>query len=253
MRSTGAIVTGFPTNRLVGRQLADYTSVVIWCQQGWREMMENGSESESIGRSRIFQAAYPLFVEHGYKSVSMQEIADDVPINKATLYHHFRNKDAIFLAVVRASLKNMRDQVEATIERGGTAQEQFVAIAATMFENTRSDLGRLMTDVHEYLPMDDRLDLMRDDANPWDLYEAIFTTAIERGELPETDARTATSMFIGLIYGQTWSRKIGRIDTPLDKQVAVQIVETLFGGLRNQEYGWLMQRTRNLPGITCRT
>src|SRR5215207_7179790 len=62
------------------------------------ERSEQVSErpESSEGQVRIVRAAYPLFVEQGYVSVSMQEIADAVPLNKATLYHHFQNKDDLF-------------------------------------------------------------------------------------------------------------------------------------------------------------
>ncbi len=65
--------------------------------------MEPVRPSESESRNRVLDAAYPLFVQQGYKAVSMQQIADAVSINKATLYHHFRSKDDLFLAVVHVA------------------------------------------------------------------------------------------------------------------------------------------------------
>lgn len=195
--------------------------------------MDAASNHETEGRRRILFAAYPLFVEHGYKSVSMQQIADAVPVNKATLYHHFRNKDALFLDVVRLASQRLRSQIEETIAKGGNAEAQLAQIALQMFDTTQSDLGRLMTDVHEHLPMDDRLTLMRDTSHPWDLYEEIFESAIQAGEIPVSDPRLATSMFIGLVHGQIWSRKIGKLDTPLDAELGRLIVRTLFAGLGN--------------------
>jgi AcrR family transcriptional regulator len=49
------------------------------CAQDFLEL------EDSEGRLRILRAAYPLFVERGYDGVSMQGIADAVPLNKATL------------------------------------------------------------------------------------------------------------------------------------------------------------------------
>ncbi len=197
--------------------------------------MDTTRNQETEGRRRILLAAYPLFVEHGYKSVSMQQIADAVPINKATLYHHFRNKDALFLDVVSLASQRLREQIEATIAAGGSAEEQLAQIAVQMFDTTQSDLGRLMTDAHEHLPMDDRLALMRDNSHPWDLYEEIFESAMMAGEIPASDARLSTSMFIGLVHGQIWSRKIGKLDAPLDAELGRLIVRTLFTGLTSVE------------------
>ena len=55
---------------------------------------------ESEARNRVLDAARPLFVDYGYKGVSMQQIAAAAGIHKATLYHHFKDKDALFAAVV---------------------------------------------------------------------------------------------------------------------------------------------------------
>jgi AcrR family transcriptional regulator len=188
---------------------------------------------ESDGQSRILRVAYPLFVECGYQAVSMQQIADAAQIHKATLYHHFLNKDAIFIAVVQMALRQIRGQIAEVIEQGGTAEEQLTRIACQTFVNTQSDFGRLMTDAQENIPAEQRHSLLRDEIFPWDLYAQIFTRAVETGELPAIDVSMAISMFLGLAFGQTWVRKIGRVDSPLDEQVARTIVDILFQGLRH--------------------
>jgi AcrR family transcriptional regulator len=190
---------------------------------------------ESDGQARILRVAYPLFVECGYKSVSMQQIADAAQIHKATLYHHFLNKDAIFKAVVQMSLRQIRSQVTEVIDHGGTAAEQLAQVACHTFVNTQSDIGRLMTDAQENLPAEERHALLRDELFPWDLYEQIFSHAVASGELPEIDIDMAISMFLGLVFGQSWVRRIGRIDAPLDQRIAATIVDTLFAGLRHTQ------------------
>ncbi|MEZ4500789.1 MAG: TetR/AcrR family transcriptional regulator [Thermomicrobiales bacterium] len=195
--------------------------------------MEPVRPSESESRNRVLDAAYPLFVQQGYKAVSMQQIADAVSINKATLYHHFRSKDDLFLAVVHVAMRRIRADIEAVVQGCDSAQEQLVRIAAMMFRSNQGDLGRLMTDAHEFLPMEARLSVIRGETAPWDLYDSVFRTAVESGSLPEIDIRLASTMFIGLVYGQNLARKIGRIDTPLDESVARTIVDVLFAGLRS--------------------
>ena len=50
------------------------------------------TEIELRGRARVVQQARELFLAQGYAAVSMQQIADAVGVNKATLYHYFRDK-----------------------------------------------------------------------------------------------------------------------------------------------------------------
>lgn len=48
---------------------------------------------------RIIRAAEDLFKRSGFRGVTMEAVARDAAVSKATLYHHFRNKDQLFRAV----------------------------------------------------------------------------------------------------------------------------------------------------------
>ena len=50
-------------------------------------------------RSEILATALKCFSIHGYFGCSMQQIADSLGINKATLYHYCKSKQELFLAV----------------------------------------------------------------------------------------------------------------------------------------------------------
>jgi AcrR family transcriptional regulator len=48
---------------------------------------------------RIFSTARRLFVEQGYTATSMRQVAEQAGIGKATIYHHFADKQAIIQAL----------------------------------------------------------------------------------------------------------------------------------------------------------
>ncbi len=191
--------------------------------------MESSPGSDS--RQRIVRVAYPLFVEQGYDAVSMQEIADAVPLNKATLYHHFQNKDDLFLAVVRMSMTMLYAQIERIIQSGGSAADQLTRVALQIFRDSQAEFGRLMSDARLHLSIEQQQFLTERCSDPWQLYRRIFESAVAWGEIPPIDPGVASSMFVGLIHGQTWSVKMGRIAPPLDESRARLLVETLLGGL----------------------
>jgi len=187
--------------------------------------------AESDSRSRIIRAAYPLFARQGYDSVSMQDIADAVPIHKATLYHHFESKDDLFLAVARSAMSQLYGQIGQFIAEGGSAADQLARVAMQVFRDSQSEFGRLMSDARLHLSNEQQQMLVERGADPWALYEQIFASAIDAGELRPVDCTLAATMFVGLLYGQTWSVRTGRIPPPLDEERARLIVDTLFGGL----------------------
>lgn len=55
--------------------------------------------SLSVPKTRILDAAIGLFSERGASGTSLQMIADAVGVSKAAVYHQFRTKDEIVLAV----------------------------------------------------------------------------------------------------------------------------------------------------------
>ncbi|MGC4190755.1 MAG: TetR/AcrR family transcriptional regulator [Thermomicrobiales bacterium] len=189
-------------------------------------------EDMSEARRRVLDAANALFVEHGFKAVSMQQIANVAQINKATLYHHFRSKEDLFAAVVLDATAQSRDDVARAISQGGTPAEQLARAAMQLFARARSDFGRLMTDVHEQIEPEVRNRILSEQAMLWELFREVFLDAARAGDLPEMDTDLAVSMFIGTVWGQLWMRKIEVIETPLDEDLAVSIVNVLFSGFR---------------------
>jgi AcrR family transcriptional regulator len=65
---------------------------------------ELGVTQYSAARTRVLDAALDLFAEHGVSGTSLQMIADAIGITKAAVYHQFRTKDHIVIAVTDREL-----------------------------------------------------------------------------------------------------------------------------------------------------
>lgn len=66
----------------------------------------------STKRALILKAAGKMFVKHGYSGVSMDAIADAVPVSKRTLYNHFSDKKALFTAVMQCRCQQVFQVIE---------------------------------------------------------------------------------------------------------------------------------------------
>jgi AcrR family transcriptional regulator len=62
---------------------------------------------------RIITAALDLFSVHGVGGTSLQMIADAIGVTKAAVYHQYRTKDEIVLAVGESELARLRAVIEA--------------------------------------------------------------------------------------------------------------------------------------------
>ncbi len=64
-------------------------------------------------RGRIVQVAHKHFLSHGFRGVTMDDLARELGMSKKTLYTHFGSK----LALVDAVLRDLADRVETDLAR----------------------------------------------------------------------------------------------------------------------------------------
>ena len=64
-----------------------------------------GEAPSPDAREQILQAAATLMAQQGYAGTTLREIADKVGIRAPSLYHYFRNKDEIALALSNSGIE----------------------------------------------------------------------------------------------------------------------------------------------------
>jgi AcrR family transcriptional regulator len=63
-------------------------------------------------RRRILEAARAHFFKHGFRNVTMDDLAAELAVSKKTLYAHFPSKDALLEAVLRDKYERIRATLE---------------------------------------------------------------------------------------------------------------------------------------------
>ncbi|NHJ06278.1 MAG: TetR/AcrR family transcriptional regulator [Candidatus Heimdallarchaeota archaeon] len=92
-------------------------------------------EREKLKRHNdIIEAAQKRFFEKGYDEVSMDEIAGDLELSKATLYLYFKNKQSLYFAVVIKGMIILRDTFKIAVEKESTGLKKILGIAQSFFE-----------------------------------------------------------------------------------------------------------------------
>ena len=74
-------------------------------------------------QTRILDAAQQLFLERGFHSTSIDEIAETAPASKPTIYAHFPGKEALFTAVVGRTINGLTN-FEGFTPQGRTIQDK---------------------------------------------------------------------------------------------------------------------------------
>ncbi len=64
----------------------------------------------------VLAAATDQFAERGFADVSLDDVAEAAGVTRGAVYHHFRNKAALFAAVASACHQQVADAVVAAAE-----------------------------------------------------------------------------------------------------------------------------------------
>ena len=75
---------------------------------------------------RILQAARQRFAAYGYSKVTMDEIAEDIGMAKASLYYYFPTKETIFRSVVQHEQEEFLSRMDQVIEGELPAGQKFM-------------------------------------------------------------------------------------------------------------------------------
>ena len=87
------------------------------------ELVEKTEQPSTF--ERILDAAEDLFAEKGYSATSLGEVADRVGIRSPSLYNHFRNKEALYQAVLERLLTDFSQPLARMAEEPVTHDSVF--------------------------------------------------------------------------------------------------------------------------------
>src|SRR5215467_5949310 len=98
------------------------------------------SRKRDPNRQRIINAARGHFFNHGFRSVTMDDLAEELGISKKTLYAHFPGKFDLLAAVLADKLAS----VEATLKEVTRAYpDDFPATLRNLLTETHRELDEI--------------------------------------------------------------------------------------------------------------
>jgi TetR/AcrR family transcriptional regulator, regulator of autoinduction and epiphytic fitness len=99
------------------------------------------SEREStLGKiDKIFQGAMQEFLTHGYAGTSMDRVASQAGVSKATVYSHFKDKEGLFKALIHQLATEKFQNAFATLPLDGEPAVVLRKVITKTLDNMMSD------------------------------------------------------------------------------------------------------------------
>jgi AcrR family transcriptional regulator len=180
-------------------------------------------------RAHAIEAADALLHQHGYHGVSMDAIAQQIGIRKASLYHHFpQGKDQIMLEIGERLIEFDAHGFQNAFKTGDTVRERLEAMAAFIFKDRRQT-NRILRDTMRFMPLEHQEVLGSGFFGQiFAKVHQVFEAGIASGELHPHDTRFSTFAFLSLLsemnapeHLTTWT------DLP------ARVTDILLNGLQN--------------------
>jgi len=117
--------------------------------------------SKEITKKTILDTALRMFLLHGYDKTSMNDIVRESGITKGGIYHHFRNKDELFLAVIKEISNFVEEWVQKLLMKARNTEELIRAYFNSSSEIMKAFIslcpGENISSIHYYQFMIDSL------------------------------------------------------------------------------------------------
>lgn len=162
-----------------------------------------GSNKEMFDatRQKFIEKAHDRFISDGYVSTSTNDIVRDAEMARGALYHHFKNKEDLFAAVLEYKAATLQKALQDQLEKrayAGTAdtEEDFYASLDLVIDLFKDPSYRriLVIEVQVALPHERRRAAMND------YYYPLFIDFFSQLDLQNSLEQKATdAIIIGLI------------------------------------------------------
>jgi AcrR family transcriptional regulator len=188
--------------------------------------------------TQIIDAATAVFAAKGFDGATMDDIADEIGINKATIYLYFDSKDALIRAVAETLFAQELAVLQAACDLPGTATERLAAYYESLVAE-EAEVLPLLPILYEFYALGLRregaraviVDFIRQLTG---LLETIIQEGIESGEFAPTDARRAARALDALMSGTLlhWVYAPEEVDVDAQLRYGVRLV---FRGLLSEQ------------------
>ena len=106
--------------------------------------MPDGSVTVKKGRKfdQVLAGARDVFMSHGFEGASVDEIAKQAGVSKATLYSYFSDKKLLFMEVAKSECSKQAEEILSETSDDDPLEEVLLQIANRFVEFITSDFGQ---------------------------------------------------------------------------------------------------------------
>lgn len=176
--------------------------------------MDTNSDIPKRGRKydQVLAGARTVFMADGFEGASVDAIAKQAGVSKATLYSYFADKRVLFTEVARVECRRQADQATANIDQSAPVDTVLRAAATHMIQFILSDFAqsvyRVCVGESDRFPELGREFYKSGPQISQDILRPYLELAMARGELVIQDTALAAFQFAALCKAEIFDKRV---------------------------------------------
>lgn len=168
----------------------------------------------------ILDSAEELFLKKGFSATTMNDIGEAAEFNRASLYHYFPSKEAIYVATVERGMDYLIATAKESVRQGTNAREKIQKLreAIVSVVSQRQNFFRLYFitrfEVFPYLSPELAERLQSKTYEMDSIFHGIFHEGVATGEFREDDHMVCGDIFFGQIIGLMLLNSTEKLERP---------------------------------------
>jgi AcrR family transcriptional regulator len=199
------------------------------------------SKSPDIAvRERLIAAATGLFSKKGYSATATREIVAAAGVTKPVLYYYFRNKEGIYLELIRGAFAKFDDLLDSSCDEKGGTPERLLRLSDRVFavfmENI--EVARLMYSI--YYGLQQGAPFFDIDAYHFkfqDVIRQLVKEGMRQGEFHKGNAEDMMWAILGAV-NVAMEVQLIHPEMSMDRRRLARILKLIFRGISARRRRW---------------
>jgi len=151
----------------------------------------------------IIEAARNRFAHYGFSKVTMEEIAADVGMGKASLYYYFPKKEDLFKSVIQQEQDLFVEEIENLIRQNLTATKKLEDYVSKRLEYFQQLINLATLNVHSLVDIKSMFKELFKSFEDQELHllQKIFDEGKDKNEFDKSITDKTTRIFLHLLQG----------------------------------------------------
>lgn len=189
------------------------------------------SENETPTKELILQTAARLFLENGFQKVSIDDIAKEAGLTKASVYYYFGSKAELFKEVMVGMLGRIQGNITRLMESDKFLYDRLFDVLISHLKATVTiDLVGFMRESKTSLSDEHIQEIKIAEENMFFSIEQSFIDAAKKGEIPQINSKFAAHSYIALARVGNYKQPDGLPIFPEIEKAAANIMNVFWKG-----------------------